>query len=340
MPTSEPTSGENSPPASPAESGAPTAAGVVTAAWAAVRTGRIRAASGALQRLLRADRSASLTPTELTLALLLRVDVELAGGDVVTALRYVGELDALDGDTVAAAAALAHGEAAAAQGDHAAARDHFLAAGAAPGGDQPLTRPWWVGASLALVRTGRRREGAELVRARVAEAEERQDVFALAHGLRTLATAETGHDPLDTLRRARELATRSGARRLAVQLDTDVAALTLLSPGLRTGPEILPGLREAETYAIDEGLWPLHDRVTGLLLRLGEQPRPLAHRALEALTPAEQRVARLVARELSNRRIAAELEIGIKGVEWHLSRIYRKLGIGSREALTELLDSD
>ena len=95
--------------------------------------------------------------------------------------------------------------------------------------------------------------------------------------------------------------------------------------------------RRAEAYAGEEGLWPLHARVAGLLARLGEQALPLAGRALDVLTPAEQRVARLAARELTNRQVAAELEVSVKGVEWHLSRIYRKLGITSRAALATLL---
>ena len=108
------------------------------------------------------------------------------------------------------------------------------------------------------------------------------------------------------------------------------------SPGT-PDPGVVPLLRRAEAYAGEEGLWPLHARVAGLLARLGEQALPLAGRALDVLTPAEQRVARLAARELTNRQVAAELEVSVKGVEWHLSRIYRKLGITSRAALATLL---
>jgi DNA-binding CsgD family transcriptional regulator len=138
------------------------------------------------------------------------------------------------------------------------------------------------------------------------------------------------------LRRAHDLASAAGSQRLAVQLDTDIAALTILSPGAPP-PEVVSMLRAAEAYAGREGLWPLHTRVVGLLSRVGEQARPLAGRALEVLTPAEARVAKLASQELSNRQIAAELGVSVKGVEWHLSRVYRKLGIASREALAVLL---
>ncbi|WP_310961945.1 AAA family ATPase [Nocardioides terrisoli] len=53
----------------------------------------------------------------------------------------------------------------------------------------------------------------------------------------------------------------------------------------------------------------------------------------DELTPAEQQVARLVARGASNREVAAALSISPRTVEVHLGRIYRKLGIRSRAQL-------
>jgi DNA-binding CsgD family transcriptional regulator/tetratricopeptide (TPR) repeat protein len=55
------------------------------------------------------------------------------------------------------------------------------------------------------------------------------------------------------------------------------------------------------------------------------------------LTPAERRVAELVARGLTNRRIADELALSVHTVESHLSRIYVKLGIRSRAELAHQL---
>jgi len=324
------------PPTPPA---APAFAGPVGDAWASVRAGRIRAAQHELARLLRPESADELSGDPLALALLLQVELDLATGELGQATGHAGRLADLDGPVAALAGALARGETAAAYGDHAAARDHFLAAGELPGAEEPLLRPWWVGAVLALVRTGRRREGAELARTTVAEAERAGDPYALAHGLRALATADTGHDPLGLLRRARQLAADAGSQRLVVQLDTDLAAMSILSRGT-TGPEIVLPLRQAEAYAAEEGLWPLHARVTGLLVRIGEEPRPLVGQALEVLTEAEKRVARLAARSLSNREIATELGVSIKAIEWHLSRTYRKLGISSRQALISLLAGD
>jgi ATP/maltotriose-dependent transcriptional regulator MalT len=57
----------------------------------------------------------------------------------------------------------------------------------------------------------------------------------------------------------------------------------------------------------------------------------------DELTETELRVAELATRGRSNRQIATELFMGVSTVEMHLSRVYRKLGIRSRAALTTRL---
>lgn len=61
---------------------------------------------------------------------------------------------------------------------------------------------------------------------------------------------------------------------------------------------------------------------------------------IAALTPSEQRVARLAARGLSNPEIAQALYITRKTVEMHLGNAYRKLEIKSRQQLQEALPAD
>ena len=51
------------------------------------------------------------------------------------------------------------------------------------------------------------------------------------------------------------------------------------------------------------------------------------------LTPQEEAVAALVAQGLSNREVAAELYVSPKTVQYHLTRIYAKLGLRSRSEL-------
>jgi DNA-binding NarL/FixJ family response regulator len=44
-------------------------------------------------------------------------------------------------------------------------------------------------------------------------------------------------------------------------------------------------------------------------------------------------VARLIARGLTNRAAASELVLSVKTIEYHLSNLYAKLGVGSRTQL-------
>ena len=68
-------------------------------------------------------------------------------------------------------------------------------------------------------------------------------------------------------------------------------------------------------------------RIGGRIARPGE------------LTPAEQRVAELVGRGLSNKEVAAELVVTVRTVESNLTRIYRKLGVRSRAELAHRLSA-
>jgi DNA-binding CsgD family transcriptional regulator len=58
----------------------------------------------------------------------------------------------------------------------------------------------------------------------------------------------------------------------------------------------------------------------------------------EGLTPAEQRVAALVAEGRTNREVAAALVLGERTVETHLTHIYAKLGIRSRTELARVYE--
>lgn len=57
------------------------------------------------------------------------------------------------------------------------------------------------------------------------------------------------------------------------------------------------------------------------------------------LTPQEDAVTSLVAQGLSNREVAAELYVSPKTVQYHLTRIYAKLGVRSRSELAALAAS-
>lgn len=68
-------------------------------------------------------------------------------------------------------------------------------------------------------------------------------------------------------------------------------------------------------------------------LKAGGVHAPRSERGADALTPQEETVAALVASGLSNREVASELFISAKTVQYHLTRIYMKLGVRSRAEL-------
>ncbi|WP_350280037.1 helix-turn-helix transcriptional regulator [Kribbella sp. HUAS MG21] len=63
----------------------------------------------------------------------------------------------------------------------------------------------------------------------------------------------------------------------------------------------------------------------------------VADAEVPGLSPAETAVAELVARGLSNRRIAEHLFLSRFTVETHLKRIFAKLGLSSRAELAALV---
>ncbi|TDD22707.1 helix-turn-helix transcriptional regulator [Nonomuraea diastatica] len=85
------------------------------------------------------------------------------------------------------------------------------------------------------------------------------------------------------------------------------------------------------------GARPWARRAQEELRAAGESGAAPPSSVLDALTPQELRIAGLVADGLSSKQIAAQLFLSPRTVEYHLYKIYPKLGIGSRTELARLV---
>ena len=73
------------------------------------------------------------------------------------------------------------------------------------------------------------------------------------------------------------------------------------------------------------------------LLATGETVRKRTVETLDELTPQEVQVARLAAGGQTNPEIGAQLFLSPRTVEWHLSKVFGKLGVSSRKELRAAL---
>jgi DNA-binding CsgD family transcriptional regulator len=89
-------------------------------------------------------------------------------------------------------------------------------------------------------------------------------------------------------------------------------------------------LRRAQEMFVAMGASAFAERARIELVATGERAQPRTFAAAERLTPQELRIANLVAEGLSNPQIAGQLLISRRTVEYHLHKIFRKLGVSSR----------
>jgi DNA-binding CsgD family transcriptional regulator len=78
-------------------------------------------------------------------------------------------------------------------------------------------------------------------------------------------------------------------------------------------------------------------RSCGELLATGERASKRTGDITQQLTPQEMQVARLVAEGSSNRQVAAQMFISPNTVEYHLQKVFRKVGVSSRTQLARSL---
>jgi DNA-binding CsgD family transcriptional regulator len=90
-------------------------------------------------------------------------------------------------------------------------------------------------------------------------------------------------------------------------------------------------LRAAHELLSECGMIGFAERAHRELLATGEKLRPRGVDTVEALTEQELNIAQLARDGLTNRDIGARLFISAHTVEWHLGKVFTKLGIKSRK---------
>lgn len=96
-------------------------------------------------------------------------------------------------------------------------------------------------------------------------------------------------------------------------------------------------LRAAHELFVTIGMEAFATRAQGELLATGEKVRARTTETRYELTPQEWQIARLARDGLTNPEIGAQLFLSPRTVEWHLRKVFTKMGIRSRRELSNAL---
>jgi DNA-binding CsgD family transcriptional regulator len=314
------------------------AIGLATRGWLAFRRGDLSAAE--------VDTRTALAAIELPAPPLYRV---LSGGVLVSALVRRGELDAAEqalapldyeaasGSIPAAVLRFARGRLRVGQGRIAEGLEDFLSAG------DLLTRaqvtcpgflPWRSEAALAHRALGDREPAGRLAEEELELAQAFGAPRALGIAKRATGVIAGGDRGASLLREAIDAFERGDVRLERARALTDLGAL-LRRRNRRTEAREL--LREALDAAHHAGARSLAEEAETELRATGARPRRVVLTGLDSLTASERRIAELARQGLTNREIAQTLFITARTVEGHLTSVFRKLGVDSREELPAAL---
>ena len=92
-------------------------------------------------------------------------------------------------------------------------------------------------------------------------------------------------------------------------------------------------MRAAEEMFAEIGMQAFADRAQSELVAAGAKLRKRPLEPSEELTPQEGQIAQLARDGLTNAQIGAQLFLSPRTVEWHLHKVFGKLGIDSRRSL-------
>jgi DNA-binding CsgD family transcriptional regulator len=209
------------------------------------------------------------------------------------------------------------------------------AAQKASAANEIVTSSW---ALYELVEAASRGGGRDLARHAVDRLSERLSAsgtdWARGTEARSRALVEDGDRAEDLHRQAIELL---GQCRMAAHLAR--ARLTYGEWLRREGRRVdaREQLRAAYDMFASMGAEGFAERARRELLATGEKVRKRQDETRDELTPQEEQIARLARDGRTNPEIGAELFISPRTVEWHLRKVFTKLGISSRKGLGSAL---
>jgi DNA-binding CsgD family transcriptional regulator len=303
--------------------------------WLALRRGEPRVAEADTRTAIEAEHLPAPRMYRLRGAAVL-VEALVEQGALERADEAMQPLDAeaLADTAIAAPLRVARGRLLLAQRRPEAALADFLAAGEVAertGLIAPACLPWRSAAARAQLELGAvpaagRLAAEELALARAFGAPRALGVALVAAGL------AAGDERL--LREAVTVLERADARVELARALYELGA-HMRRAGRRADARTLLG--RALDLAHRAGAGALAARADTELRASGAKPRRIALSGLEALTASERRVAELAAEGLTNRQIAQALFVTMRTVEGHLTRVFGKLELRSRDELAGAL---
>jgi DNA-binding CsgD family transcriptional regulator len=96
-------------------------------------------------------------------------------------------------------------------------------------------------------------------------------------------------------------------------------------------------LRAAHPMFVGMGMDAFAERARQELMATGETARRRVGAPLDELTAQEAQIARLAGERLTNPEIGTQLFLSPRTVEWHLRKVFTKLGVSSRRELVTAL---
>jgi DNA-binding CsgD family transcriptional regulator len=100
--------------------------------------------------------------------------------------------------------------------------------------------------------------------------------------------------------------------------------------------EARPHLRRAADLFRQVGTTPWEERAEAELRATGETARKRDPSTLDELTPQELQIAGLVASGMTNRQVAEQLYLSPRTIDYHLRKVFSKLGVASRTELVQM----